>query len=138
MPETINVSYEGKFRCKATLAATGHQIATDMPRGHGGLDEAFSPTDLVAAALGTCLMTVMAVVAERGKIDLTGATIDVEKEMSSGPVRRIGHIKTVVTMPKGLKLSQADRTRLENAAQMCPVKQSLHPEVEVRLAFVYP
>jgi putative redox protein len=138
MSEVIDLSYPGKLRCKATLAANGQELLTDAPRENGGLGEAFSPTDLLAGALGTCLLTVVGIVGQRSNIDLTGMTARVEKEMSTGPVRRVGRIKTVVQMPKGLKLSDAERSKLENAARLCPVKQSLHPEVEVLLEFVYP
>ena len=137
MSEVIDLSYPGKLRCKATLAANGQELVTHAPRENGGLGEA-SPTDLLAAHLGTCLMTVVGIVGQRSNIDLAGMTARVEKEMSSGAVRRIGRIKTVVQMPKGLKLSDAERSKLENAAKLCPVKQSLHPEVEVVLEFVYP
>ena len=81
---------------------------TDPPRQNGGLAEVFSPTDLLAAALGTCLSTVVGVVAKRSNLDLTGMTARVEKDMSAGPVHRVGRVKIVVTMPKGLKLSDAD------------------------------
>ena len=120
------------------MAATGQELVTDAPRENGGLGEAFSPTDLLAGALGTCLLTVVGVVAQRSHLDLTGMTARVEKDMSAGPVHRVGRVKIVVTMPKGLKLSDSDRSRLENAAKLCPVKQSLHPEVEIQLEFVYP
>jgi putative redox protein len=138
MSEVIDLSYSSNFRCKATLAASGQELLTDAPRPNGGAGEAFSPTDLLAAALGTCLLTVVGLVAKRSNIDLGGMTARVEKDMSPGPVHRVGRIKTVVTMPKGLKLSDADRSKLENAARLCPVKQSLHPEVEVPVEFVYP
>ncbi|MGO8690659.1 MAG: OsmC family protein [Thermoguttaceae bacterium] len=138
MSEVIELTYPGKLRCRATLAASGQELVTDAPRENGGLGEAFSPTDLLAGALGTCLLTVVGIVGQRSNIDLAGMTARIEKEMSSGPVRRVGRIKTVVHMPKGLKLSDAERSKLENAAKLCPVKQSLHPEVEVLVEFVYP
>jgi putative redox protein len=138
MSQVLDLSYTGKLRCKAVLAATGQELRTDAPPENGGLGEAFSPTDLVAAALGTCLMTVIGLVAQRSKIDVTGMSARIEKDMAAPPARRIGRIKTVIQMPKGLKLSDAERTKLENAAKLCPVKQSLHPEVEVPIEFVYP
>ncbi len=138
MSQVLDLSYTGNLRCKAVLAATGHELLTDAPPENGGLGEAFSPTDLLAAALGTCLMTVIGLVAQRSNIDVTGMTARIEKDMAAPPARRIGRVKTVIQMPKGLKLSDAERTKLENAAKLCPVKQSLHPEVEVPLEFVYP
>jgi len=138
MSEVVDLSFTGNLRCKATRAATGQELVTDAPRENGGAGEAFSPTDLLAGALGTCILTVVGIVAQRSKIDLTGMTARVEKDMSSTPVHRVGRIKTVIHMPKGLKLSDAERSKLENAARLCPVKQSLHPEVEVPVEFVYP
>ena len=138
MSEVVNVSYGSNLRCKATMAGAGRELVTDAPRENGGLGEAFSPTDLLAGALGTCLLTMIGAVAQRSNLDVAGMTARVEKDMSAGPVRRVGRVNIVVTMPKGLKLSDADRSRLENAAKSCPVKQSLHPEVEIQLEFVYP
>ncbi len=138
MSELLNLTFGSNLRCKATMAGTGQELVTDAPQENGGLGEKFSPTDLLAAALGTCLLTVVGVVAKRSNLDLTGMTARVEKDMSAGPVRRVGRVKIVVTMPAGLKLSDPDRSRLENAAKFCPVKQSLHPEVEIQLEFVYP
>ena len=99
---------------------------------------AFSPTDLVATALGTCAMTVMGLVAQRHSIDLTGTTVKVVKEMVSEPARRIGLLTVVFHFPKHLELSDADKTRFERAVQLCPVKQSLHPDVNIDVKFVYP
>jgi putative redox protein len=78
----------------------------------------------------------MAIVAQRHSIDLAGLSASIDKEMVVAPVRRIGAIRMTINMPAGL--SEVDRQRLENAAQRCPVKQSLHPDIDVRLEFLYP
>ena len=89
MSEVLNVSYPGNLRCRATLAAAGQDITTDAPKENGGLGEAFSPTDLLAAALGTCLMTVIGIVAQRSNIDVTGMTAGREGHgRRAGPPRR--------------------------------------------------
>ena len=84
MSEVIDLSFASNLRCKATMAATGQELVTNAPRENGGLGQAFSPTDLLAGALGTCLLTVVGVVAQRSHLDLAGMTARVEKDMSAG------------------------------------------------------
>lgn len=112
-------------------------ITTDAPLDNGGKGEAFSPTDLVATAVGTCIMTIMGLFSQRSGLDLTGTHIHVVKEMATSPVRRIGETKVTITFPKGLNISEADRVKLERVVDTCPVKQSLHPDVRVQVRFVY-
>ncbi len=131
----INVAYEGDLRCKLTHEQSSSVIQTDAPKDNMGKGELFSPTDLVAAALSSCMLTVMGIVANRHKIDLTGARADVKKEMITAPVRRIGAIHVDLYMPKGLSAEQ--RTMLENAAHTCPVHKSLHPDVQTPIQFHY-
>jgi putative redox protein len=138
MSVETDVVYEGQLHCQATHGPSGAKLTTDAPVDNGGTGAAFSPTDLVAAALGTCVLTIMGLVGQRHNIDLAGAKVHVVKEMAAQPARRIGALKMVVTLPKGLNLSADDRKRLEAGAAACPVKQSLHPEVKVGLEFVYP
>jgi putative redox protein len=113
-------------------------LTTDAPVDNGGKGAAFSPTDLVATALGTCMATVMGLVAQRNNLDIAGLQIQVIKEMTADPVRRIGSLKTRLTFPHGKLLSDTDRSKLRAAALACPVKQSLHPDVETPVEFVYP
>ena len=89
-------------------------------------------------SLGTCILTTVAMVAQRRNIDLSGMSGCMEKEMQSAPSRRIASIGMTINVPLGVRLSPEDRSRLKNAAQRCPVKQSLHPEINVRVEFVYP
>lgn len=138
MAVTIDIDYTGDLHCRATHAPSGQQFTTDAPTDNGGKGEAFSPTDLVATALGSCLSTVMALCGKRSGIDLTGTSVRVVKEMTSDPVRRIGALTATITFPKGLSLSPKDRVVLERTAHTCPVKQSLHPDVRVEMKFEYP
>jgi putative redox protein len=105
---------------------------------NGGKGAAFSPTDLVATAMGTCMATVMGLVAQRNNLDLSGLHIQVIKEMTADPVRRIGSLTTRLVFPRGKAFSATDRAKLEAAAKACPVKQSLHPDVKTPIEFVYP
>jgi len=134
----ISIDYQGSLHCVAKHSLSGQSIITDAPLDNGGKGEAFSPTDLVGAALGTCIITVMDLVARRSGIDLVGTKVHVIKEMTSIPIRRIGKLTVTLIYPKGLNLSEADRKKLGKAAHTCPVKQSLHQDVEVEVNFNYP
>jgi putative redox protein len=138
MSVEIDVVYEGQLHCQAAHGPSGAALATDAPVDNGGKGAAFSPTDLVATALGTCMATVMGLVAKRSNLDIDGLQVQVIKEMTADPVRRIGTLKTRLVFPKGTVLSAADRAKLEAAAKACPVKQSLHPDVKLPVEFVYP
>jgi putative redox protein len=134
----IEVVYEGGLHTGAKHGPSGDTLTTDAPVDNGGKGEAFSPTDLVATALGACMVTVMGIVARRDGIDMDGTRVHVVKEMVQEPVRRIGTLRTMITFPAGRAYDTATKTKLENAANTCPVKQSLHPDVRVELEFVYP
>ena len=138
MAVTIEIEYTGDLRCTAKHAPSGRQFTTDAPTDNGGKGEAFSPTDLVATALGTCLSTVMALCAKRAGLDIDGTTVRVVKEMTADPVRRIGALTATIRFPEGRRFSANDRLRLERTADTCPVKQSLHPDVRVEMKFEYP
>jgi len=138
MPAQIDLTYTGDLRCTARQISTGQIVATDAPQNQGGLGEGFTATDLIVAGLGNCIITTMAMVAQRHQLDLSGLSACMEKEMVIKPVRRIGSIGMTIAFPAGLRLSPANRSRLENAAQRCPVKQSLHPDIDIRVEFVYP
>jgi len=138
MAVEINITYEGGLHCTAIHGPSRQTLTTDAPVDNGGKGAAFSPTDLVATALGTCMATVMGLVAQRNNLDIAGLQIQVIKEMTADPVRRIGSLKTRLTFPHGKLLSDTDRSKLRAAALACPVKQSLHPDVETPVEFVYP
>lgn len=139
MAVEIDIVYQGELRCSATHGPSKTTLVTDAPVDNHGKGESFSPTDLVATALGSCILTTMRIVAQRHNIDLSGTRIHVVKEMVQQPVRRIGALPVKVTFPadKAAQLSAADRTLLENAARHCPVYQSLHPDVGHPLEFIY-
>ena len=135
MAVEMEIVYEGDLRSRAKHGPSGQVIATDAPVDNGGKGSAFSPTDLVGAALGACMLTIMGKVAGRNGIELRGTKVRVTKEMASEPVRRIKRLGVVITLPHGLSLSTENRARLENAAHTCPVKQSLHPDVVLDIVF---
>ncbi|WDQ15229.1 OsmC family protein [Rhodopirellula sp. P2] len=136
MSVEITAVYQGQLHCEATHGPSGTQLITDAPTDNGGRGASFSPSDLVATALGTCVMTIMGLVADRHELDLSGTTIRVEKEMASTPVRRIASLKTRVAFPAGLELQPEMRDRLIAAARKCPVHQSLHPDIDAPIDFV--
>jgi len=132
----IDVTYQGGLRCQAVHGPSRTQLVTDAPVDNHGKGESFSPTDLVATGLGTCIATIMGIVAERDNIVLTGLRITVEKEMSADPPRRIARLATRIVMPKGL--TEQQKAKLEKAAHTCPVHQTLHGNVDMPVEFVYP
>jgi putative redox protein len=132
----IDINYTGGLRCRAVHVPSGNALLTDAPVDNKGKGETFSPTDLVATAFGACMATIMGIVADEEKIDLTGMDVHVVKEMTSTPPRRIARLVTRVTMPCVLTAEQ--KARFESAAKVCPVAQSLHPGVETPIEFVYP
>jgi putative redox protein len=134
----MDIVYEGELNCTATHGPSGNCLTTDAPVDNGGKGAAFSPTDLVATALGTCMVTIMGKVAEQSGLDIRGTRISVMKDMTTTGIRRIQTLTVKIDLPAGLGLSDADKRKLEAAANTCPVKQSLHPEVGVRITFAYP
>ena len=96
---TLTTTYEGGLRCRASHGPSGTTLVTDAPIDNHGKGESFSPTDLVAAALGGCMMTIMGIVADRHGLDLAGMTAETVKVMSDSPPRRIASLKTRITIP---------------------------------------
>lgn len=131
----IDVRYEGDLHCEAVHGPSGTALNTDAPKDNHGRGESFSPTDLVATALGSCMLTVMGIAARTLGVDLSGATASVEKEMASSGVRRIAKLSVKIRVPGSV--SAENREKLERAAHTCPVHQSLHPEVEKPIEFVW-
>ena len=131
---TATAQYTGNLRTEAVHTASGTTIFTDAPVDNHGRGESFSPTDLVSAALGTCMMTIMGIVAERQQLDLTGVSFEVQKHMAAEP-RRISQIDVTFRMPA--TLSDKERAVLENAARTCPVALSLNPEIRQEVQFLY-
>ncbi len=129
----ISLDYCGGLRCEAVHGPSGAKLETDAPVDNHGRGEAFSPTDLVATALGACMATIMGIVADRHGLDLRGLRVEVEKEMSAGSPRRIARVRTKIFVP--LPADHPQRVLLENAARTCPVHHSLHPEVDKPVEF---
>jgi putative redox protein len=133
---TIQVEYTGNLKCRALHEESGTVLLTDAPKDNQGDGSSFSPTDLVATALGTCICTIMGIVAKRRNLDIAGTTVQVVKEMATAPHRRIGKLLTTIRFNQNFE--GQDRTMLEHGAHTCPVHKSLHPEIEAPITFVYP
>ena len=125
----ITINYEGDLHCLNTHTPSGSTIGTDAPVDNNGRGETFSPTDLVASALGSCMATIMGIVAQRKQLSLEGMLVKVGKHMSTDQPRRISKLAVTIEMP--LPANHPERKVLENAALCCPVHQSLHPDIEV-------
>jgi len=138
MAVQIDVVYDGNLICRATHGPSRQTLTTDAPTDNGGRGSAFSPTDLVATAFGTCMLTIMGLVAQRRNVDIAGTQCTVIKEMAADPVRRIGKLTATITFPAGKNYDAETRKALEQGALTCPVKQSLHPDVVLDIRFVYP
>jgi len=133
---TVQTKYLGQLRTQATHVASGNSLITDAPVDNHGRGEAFSPTDLTSASLGSCMMTIMGIVAERDGIDLRGTTFAVTKHMASSP-RRIGKIEVNFTLKSAQPLTETQQQKLRNAALTCPVALSLHPDIEQVVEFTF-
>ena len=132
---TSKVTYEGGLRTKARHIQSGNSIVTDAPVDNQGKGEAFSPTDLVATALASCMLTIMGIVAERNNIELKGTTAEVEKIMGTMP-RKISEIKIKILFNKSF--DKKTKRKLESAALTCPVSNSLNKNLEESIKFIYP
>ncbi|MDE3045684.1 MAG: OsmC family protein [Verrucomicrobiota bacterium] len=133
MTKTI-FTYQGELRT-VCRHESGVELVTDAPKDNQGKGESFSPTDLVAVALASCMLTLMGIAARKLGIDLKGMTAEAEKEMAAHPSRRIG--KLVVRIRCPLALSPEQRAKLEQAALTCPVHASLHPDIKQEIDFVW-
>ncbi len=132
---SISVRYAGHKKCDL-VHPEGATLRTDAPKDIGGEASAFSPTDLVAAGLASCILTTIAMFGERHGLDLSGATATVEKHMSVPPApRRIARLPLVVTLPASIPAHM--RERVEKVGHACPVHASLHPEVDAPIIYRY-
>ena len=131
----ISIAYTGELHCFATHGPSGKTLETDAPVDNNGKGESFSPTDLVATGLGTCMATLMGIVAQRHHIELKGMKVTVEKEMTQEAPRRIARLGVKIHVP--LPGSHDKREILERAALTCPVHQSLHPDIEKPVNFYW-
>lgn len=131
----IELEYQGDLHCQATHGPSGTVLNTDAPKDNQGRGESFSPTDLVATALGSCMLTVMGILARTLQIDIAGTRATVEKEMASAPVRRIERLTVRIHVPH--PVSDENKLKLERAAHTCPVHKSLHPDVQMPIEFTW-
>jgi uncharacterized OsmC-like protein len=129
----IKISYQGDLHCRAVHTASGAELQTDAPVDNQGRGENFSPTDLVATALGSCMATIMGIAARRHDIDLTGVEVTVRKIMSQDTPRRIARLEVDYHLP--LPADHPKRALLEAAAMSCPVHHSLHPGIKQDIKF---
>ncbi|MBS1597605.1 MAG: OsmC family protein [Bacteroidetes bacterium] len=131
---TSTVIYDGDLRTVATHLQSGSTIQTDAPTDNNGKGERFSPSDLVATALGSCMLTIMGMRAREMNVDLKGTKIEIQKSMKSDP-RRIGGINLTFHFPKNLNTNDKQQTILEKAAHTCPVIYSINPDIDVKVEF---
>jgi putative redox protein len=130
----MKAEYAGGLHCNLVHGPSNSLLETDAPKDNQGKGERFSPTDLVGAAFASCILTTMAIVAERDGISITGARAETEKEMVPDP-RRIGSLHTKIWMPPGIP--EAARKKLEHAANHCPVHKSLAADLGRKIDFVW-
>lgn len=130
---TIDMTYDGQLATTAIHGPSGAKLSTDAPVDNAGRGLSFSPTDLLATALGTCVLTTMAIVAARHGIAFDTASGRVTKAMTTTGSRRIDTLGVTIRLPASVDASH--RTRLEQAGHACPVAKSLHPDVKVEIAF---
>ena len=129
----INAVYAGDDQVELTHGLSGSRILTDLPPDNGGRGRTFSPTDLAAASVASCVLSIMAKVAERDGIKFEGAAFEIEKHMQESP-RRIARLTGVITLPPGLDAKQRDK--LLACVKACPVSRSLLPDIELEFSAV--
>jgi putative redox protein len=133
--DTAKIEYRGDLRTEVTHLKSGQQLLTDAPTDNHGLGESISPTDMVAAATVSCMMTIMGITARKNDMALGNVAGTVEKTMAAGP-RRIIALRIELKLADH-QLSDAEKARLETAALSCPVVRSLHPDIAVNVKFTY-
>jgi uncharacterized OsmC-like protein len=119
--------YQGEKHCELTHGPSGAKIHTDAPKDNHGLGQAFSPTDLLVAALGSCILTTMAIFAEKDGVSLKGASYKVQKEMTALAPRQVAKLSVQISMPKGIP--EDYRPKLIAWAEGCPVHRSLNHDI---------
>ena len=130
---TPKVEYKGQLRTISTHIKSGEQIITDAPTDNNGKGEAFSPTDMVANSVATCMLTIMGITAEKRNFNIDGICATVEKIMAANP-RRISKLNIEVKFPKKNYTSE-QKELLEKVALKCPVLMSIHPNIEKNVTF---
>lgn len=131
---TASTIYTGELRTSSTHLKSGNELVTDAPTDNHGKGETFSPTDLVATALGACMLTVMGIWARTADIDLTDTKIETTKVMGNNP-RRISEVHISFQMPERLQLTEEQQTKLKQVALSCPVAKSLSADLKQVVTF---
>lgn len=134
MGKIAEVHYTGQLSCKATHLKSGQEITTDAPTDNNGKGQAFSPTDLLATSLASCMLTVMGIKARSLGFDLEEASAEVVKEMESNP-RRVGAVTVKISLKQNC--DEATRKVLEQVGRNCPVAKSLHPDLVQDTSFAW-
>lgn len=129
----IEIVYEGDLRTRCTHRDSGAEILTDAPKDNQGLGREFSPTDLVATAVGSCSLTIMGIAARQLKLDISGSRALVVKEMQNAPFRRIRKLTVELSCPH--RFDNEITQKLIAAVERCPVLHSLHPDVQVTITY---
>lgn len=132
--QTAQIIYTGELRTTATHLQSGTVIETDAPVDNNGKGERFSPTDLVATALGSCMLTIMGIKARDNNWNIDGTKVSIKKIMGTEP-RRITGVQVVFDFPAGHGLEEKERTILERTAHTCPVAKSIHPDIVQDVTF---
>jgi uncharacterized OsmC-like protein len=133
---TIETVYQGNLRTLARHLQSGNEIVTDAPVDNRGKGEAFSPTDLLSASLGSCMLTIIGMAAETHGMNINGTRISITKIMASDP-RRVAEIQIEFLMPLDIRYNEKQRVILEKAAATCPVALSLHPDIKQTVRFIW-
>ncbi|MCX6251700.1 MAG: OsmC family protein [Bacteroidetes bacterium] len=131
--KTVETIYLGELRTEATHVRSGTTIITDAPVDNQGKGESFSPTDLVATALGSCMMTIVGIVARQENFNVDGTKLSITKVMAENP-RRISEIIIDLDFPEN-NFTEKQKSLIEHAARTCPVAKSIHPDIRQTLSF---
>ena len=128
----IKIVYNGDLRTQITHSQSGNIIITDAPIDNNGKGEAFSPTDLFASSLGSCMLTIMGITAKTHGLNIDGSTVNINKIMGTNP-RRVSAIDIIINING--KLNEKDKKILQKAAEHCPVSKSIHPDLDEKITF---
>lgn len=132
----MRTTYLGNLRTEIEHLQSGNKIITDAPLDNHGKGEFFSPTDIFASSLGSCMLTIMGISAQSYGFNIDGTTLEIEKTMAANP-RRVAEIKIDFHFPKGVKYTDKEKRLIESAARTCPVANSLHPDIVKTVTFHY-
>ncbi|HJB44597.1 MAG TPA: OsmC family protein [Candidatus Coprenecus merdipullorum] len=132
----MRTTYLGNLRTEILHEQSGNKIITDAPLDNHGKGEYFSPTDMFASSLASCMLTIMGISAQSYGFNIDGTTVEIEKEMAANP-RRVARIVVDITFPKGQKYDDKAKRLIESAARTCPVSNSLHPDIIKDIRFHY-